>query len=111
MNKVLCIVDDALKKTYTVLSAAWSTLTSDQLETIVDQYKGMEIRIRARRFGLHAWRCSIRIGNAPHQALQSIVATLYATDDGISRQVALTGAFIEAMALCDLLLERRALQQ
>lgn len=76
-------------------------------DTIVDQYKGMEIRVRARRFGSNAWTCSIRICNAPQRVLHSIGATMQATDEGVSRQSALAMAFIEAMTLCDLLLERR----
>ena len=82
-------------------------MTADQPDTIVDQYKGMEIRIRARRFGLHAWRCNIRICGAKHQALQSLAATLRESDDGVSKQAAMLGAFLEAMSLCDLLLEKR----
>lgn len=81
-------------------------MTADHSDTIVDQYKGMEICVRARRFGTHAWRCSIEIGNARHQALHSVAATLHATEEGVTEQAALLGAFIEAMALCDLLVEK-----
>jgi hypothetical protein len=75
-------------------------------DTIVDQYKGMEIRVRARRFGQDAWTCTIRICGAPHRALQSVGATLRA-DAGTSRQAALAFGFLEAMTLCDLILERK----
>ena len=100
-------IRDLLHKAWRPLGDAWSIVTGGQEETIVDYYKGMEIRVHARRFGLRAWRCSIRIGNAPHQALHSIVATLQTTEDGVSRQAALLGGFMEAMALCDLLVEKR----
>lgn len=78
----------------------------DRDDTIVDQYKGMEIRVRARRFGHDAWTCTIRIAGAPHRVLQSIGATLRTTA-GTSRQAALAIAFLEAMTLCDFILERR----
>ena len=81
-----------------------------QEDAIVEHYKGMEIRVRARRFGHNAWTCTIRIYNAPQRALQMVGATLRVTEDGISRQSALTGAFLEAMSLCDLMLERMKLQ-
>lgn len=76
-------------------------------DTIVDRYKGMEIRVRARRFGHDAWTCTIRICGAPHRVLQSVGATLRTTDAGITRQAALALAFLEAMTLCDLILERK----
>ncbi len=85
-------------------------MLADQPESIVDHYKGMEIRVRIRRFGLHAWRCSVRIGDARDQVLDSLAATLHATEEGVSKHTALTNAFIEAMALCDLLLEKRCMQ-
>ena len=77
-------------------------------DVIVDRYKGMEIRVRARRFGQDAWTCTIRICGAPHRALQSVGATLRATDAGTTRQAALAFGFLEAMTLCDLILERKA---
>ncbi len=80
-------------------------------DTIVDQYKGMQIRVRARRFGQDAWTCTIRICGAPHRALQSVGATLRTTDAGTdarsSKQAALAFGFLEAMTLCDLILERK----
>ena len=106
MNDVLQTVCNSVKKACEPLGEAWYIMTADQPDSIVDYYKGVEIRIRARRFGQHAWRCSIRIGNARHQTLQSIVATLRSTDEGVSKQAALTGAFMEAMTLCDLLLDK-----
>lgn len=110
MNDILKIIRNSVHKACEPLGDAWNLVTGEHDQTIVDHYKGMEIRVQARRFGLRAWRCSIRIGNAPHQALQSVVATLQATDDGVSRQTALLGGFMEAMALCDLLLEKRPVQ-
>lgn len=105
MNDILQTIRDSVQRACEQLGDAWNILTGEQDETIVDHYKGMEIRVQARRFGLRAWRCSIRIGNAPHAALQSVVATLKATDEGVSRKAALLGGFVEAMALCDLLVE------
>ncbi len=87
---------------------AWNIMTAEQEGTIIDQYKGMEIRVRARRLGRGAWTCTIRICNAPHRALKTIGATLKVTDDGVSQQTALADGFTEAMSLCDLLLEKKA---
>lgn len=90
-----------------LLGKLWKSLRIDHQHTIVDQYKGMEIHIYARRFGHGAWKCSIRIYNAPHRALQTVAATLRITDNGVTRQSAMTLAFMEAMSLCDLILENK----
>ncbi len=76
-------------------------------DTLVDRYKGMEIRVRARRFGIDAWTCTIRICGAPQRALQSVGATLRTAEVGSTRQAALAFGFVEAMTLCDLILERK----
>ena len=110
MPDLLQIVCAACKKAFVPVGAALGFMMADPSGAILDHYKGMEIRVRVRRFGMHAWRCTIRIGDARHQALQSLDATLRATEEGVSRQAALAGAFIEAMALCDLLLEKRLAQ-
>lgn len=107
MHDIFQTIRDSVHKACEPLGDAWNIVTGEQDETIVDQYKGMEIRVQAQRFGVRAWRCSIRIGTAPHQALQSVVATLQATEDGVTRQAALLGGFVEALALCDLLVEKR----
>ena len=107
MNDVLQFVCSSVKKACEPFGAAWGNMTADQSDTIVDQYKGMEIRVQARRCGSDAWRCDIRIDNARDASLHSIAATLHATEDGVSKQAALMGAFIDAMALCDLVLEKR----
>lgn len=70
-------------------------------QTIIERYKGAEIRIRATRFGHHAWQCKIHIHHARRNPLRSISATLNATDGGVSKQMALSAAFMEAMTLCD----------
>jgi hypothetical protein len=82
--------------------------TGEHEGMIADHYKGMAIRVRARRFGQDAWTCTIRIWSAPHRALRTVGATLRASDHGVSRQVALMSGFIEAMRLCDLLLDNDA---
>ena len=106
INEVLQTVCDAVKRASEPVSTLWDVMIADQPDTIVDLYKGMEICVQARRFGMHAWRCSIKIGNARHLALHSVTATLHATEEGVTKQAALLGAFIEAMALCDLLVEK-----
>ncbi len=87
---------------------AWNILAQPRDATIVDQYKGMEIRVRARHLGRGAWTCTIHICNAPHRALKTIGATLKVTDNGASRQAALANGFTEAMSLCDLILEKKS---
>ena len=107
MNSELDAVRDKLKKAFQPVMEVFSLIRPEPETMIVDQYKGMQIRIQARRFGVNAWSCTIRICNAPHRALQSLQATVKATEAGVSLQAALGSAFTEAMSLCDLLLERK----
>lgn len=81
-------------------------MSGEHADTLIDHYKGMEIRVRARRLGQHAWRCRIRIRQQDGLALDSVGATVRSTEAGVTQQSALLGAFMEAMALCDLLLEK-----
>ena len=107
MNSTLHAVCDKVRKAFEPVGEALSLIRYEPETMIVDQYKGMQIRIQARRFGANAWSCTIRICNAPHRALQSLQATVKATEAGVSLQSALGSAFTEAMSLCDLLLERK----
>ena len=106
MNPALHAVCETVRQALQPVGEALSLIRPEPESTIVDQYKGMQIRIQARRIGVNAWSCSIRICNAPHRAFQSLQATVRATDAGVSLQAALGAAFTEAMSLCDLLLER-----
>ncbi len=110
MNRSLHAVCDSVKKAWQPVGQAFGMVSHQREDTIVDHYKGMQIHIRARRFGANAWTCSIVICDAPHRALQSLRATVRATEEGVSLQSALGSAFTEAMSLCDLLLERKRAQ-
>lgn len=110
MNRSLNAVCDSLIKARERLGDVLSLVRHEREDTILDYYKGMEIYVRASRFGANAWTCSIRIGNPPHRTLQNLAATVRATEDGVSLQAALGLAFTEAMSLCDLLIERKRLR-
>ena len=73
---------------------------------IFEKYKGAEIRINAIRFGHHAWQCKIRIRHARKNGLRSVTAMSHATQNGVSKDIALSSAFIEAMTLCDATLDK-----
>lgn len=99
------LVPGVLRRAWRHMRQGWQTMHARHTTTLVDHYKGMEIHIHTHRFGQGAWRCSIHIFNAPHRVLRTVAATLRIHDHGITQQSALTFAFMEAMHLCDLLLE------
>ena len=103
-------VFDLFRKARQLVLETREKMTADPENTIVDHYKGMKIRIHVRRFQDDAWRCTIRIYNAPHRVLQTVSATLRATDHGVSRQSAMAHAFLEALSLCDLILDKKKVQ-
>ena len=109
MNRPLSAVCESVRKALQPVGEVLSPIQHEHENTIVDHYKGMQIHVHARRFNANCWSCSIRICDAPHRALQTLHATLRATDAGVSLETALGTAFAEAMSLCDLLLERKRL--
>ncbi|MBC7513444.1 MAG: hypothetical protein H7234_03290 [Herminiimonas sp.] len=111
MNRSLSVVCESVRRALQPAGSVFSLTRLEQENTIVDQYKGMQIHVQAQRVDANGWSCSIRICNAPHRALQSLHATVRATEAGVSLQAALGHAFTEAMSLCDLLLERKRSQE
>jgi hypothetical protein len=91
----------AVRKLRSRLSYFFTRAGPHRGQMIVEHYKGAEIRIRAMRFGHHAWQCKICIHHSRRNGLRSISATVTATESGISKQMALSAAFMEAMTLCD----------
>ena len=83
-------------------------MTSEPENIIVDQYKGMEIQVRAQRLSSNDWQCSIHIcpgSEGPCRAFQSVVT---APGDAATRHTIMGYAFVEAMTLCDQMLEQSA---
>lgn len=110
VNRSFHAVCESVRKALQPVGGVLGLIRDEPENTIVDDYKGMQIHVQAQRFGANAWSCSIRICNAPHRALQNLHATVRTTEAGVSLQTALGSAFTEAMSLCDLLVERKRSQ-